>query len=256
MTRHKKHIKLRSMYQWHRYIGITIAVFVIMLATTGIMLNHTERFSLASNYIKSDWLLDYYGISAPQHVSSFSLQNHWVSQWEKQLYIDNIFVGEEKETLIGAVLLDSMIIMAYRNSLSAYTTDGQKIEQISSAQGLPGNIKAIGTDKKQQLLLDTNKGLYAGNSEFSVWQKTMAKNINWSKPQALPTNIYQHNLQQYRGRGLTLERIVLDLHSGRLLGQSSFYLMDFVALFMIFLGLSGLWLWGMRLLKSRKHKRH
>jgi len=33
MTRHKKHgIKLRSMYQWHRYIGVSVAVFILILA--------------------------------------------------------------------------------------------------------------------------------------------------------------------------------------------------------------------------------
>ncbi|HKJ20122.1 MAG TPA: hypothetical protein VJ993_05635, partial [Woeseiaceae bacterium] len=44
----------------------------------------------------------------------------------------------------------------------------------------------------------------------------------------------------WRGRGLTVERMVLDLHSGRIFDMSGVLLMDLVALCMIVLGLSGL----------------
>ena len=60
MTRHKENaIKLRSMYQWHRYIGVSVALFMLILAVTGIMLNHTSRLELDKNYIQTEWLLNH-----------------------------------------------------------------------------------------------------------------------------------------------------------------------------------------------------
>ncbi len=50
-------------------------------------------------------------------------------------------------------------------------------------------------------------------------------------------------MQLYRGNGLPLERIILDLHSGRMFGTFGEYVMDIVALLFIFLALSGGWMW-------------
>ena len=53
--------------------------------------------------------------------------------------------------------------------------------------------------------------------------------------------------QAYRGQGLTMKRVIRDLHSGRLFNQTwGIYLMDDSAILMIWLGLSGTWLWWSR----------
>jgi len=44
----------------------------------------------------------------------------------------------------------------------------------------------------------------------------------------------------WRGQGLTVERVLLDLHSGRILAAAGVWLMDVVAVCMIVLALSGL----------------
>ena len=67
MTKHhpKPRIKqLRSLYLWHRYIGLAAALFVIVLTVTGLLLNHTEELGLDSSSVQSDTLLDWYGIHA------------------------------------------------------------------------------------------------------------------------------------------------------------------------------------------------
>ena len=62
--------------------------------------------------------------------------------------------------------------------------------------------------------------------------------------------------QAYRGQGLTLERVMLDLHSGRLFNQTwGVYLMDASAVIMMWLGISGTWIWWSRN-KKMKTKRH
>ena len=62
MTRHNKKKSraklLRSLYIWHRYIGISTAIFVIVLTFTGLVLNHTDELELDAAYVQSDFLLD------------------------------------------------------------------------------------------------------------------------------------------------------------------------------------------------------
>ena len=48
---------------------------------------------------------------------------------------------------------------------------------------------------------------------------------------------------QYRGRGLTVERVLADVHSGRIFARAGTLIMDAVAVFMIVLSLSGFVLW-------------
>ena len=43
-------------------MGVSAAIFVILVTTTGILLNHTESFQFDSRHIQSDWVLDWYGI--------------------------------------------------------------------------------------------------------------------------------------------------------------------------------------------------
>ena len=48
-------------FLWHRRIGLTAIILVIVLAVTGIMLNHTEALKLDETYVESATLLGWYG---------------------------------------------------------------------------------------------------------------------------------------------------------------------------------------------------
>jgi len=50
-------------------------------------------------------------------------------------------------------------------------------------------------------------------------------------------------LRLYRGKGLPLERVIIDIHSGRILGQAGVLLVDFMALLFLSLAMSGVWMW-------------
>ena len=52
--------------------------------------------------------------------------------------------------------------------------------------------------------------------------------------------------RDYRGRGLSWERLLADLHSGRILGAAGTYFMDFIALSLIVLSMTGLFQWRRR----------
>lgn len=254
MTRHKKHsIKIRSMYQWHRYIGVSIAFFILILSVSGILLNHTEYFGLNKKHIKSDWLLNHYGISAPKNIKSYLAGEHWISQWGKKIYLDDHAVADTDKELIGAVFYQDMLIIAQHDSLFLYTRDGELIEKMSKSEGVPPVIEAIGITDANQLAVRTVNGMFTSNQQLLHWQKSSSVNSIWSVQALLPDKLYQKTLELYRGKGLDLERVILDLHSGRLFGSWGIYFMDFVALLMIFLALSGVWIWTMRIIKKKKH---
>ena len=255
MTRHKKHgIKLRSMYQWHRYVGVSIAVFIIIIAVTGIMLNHTSQLALNKKYVQSNWLLEHYGITTPQNIKNYPVKSHWVSQWHDLLYLNAQRIGKTDKDVIGAVLYQGMIIIAQDDALFLYTPEGELIERISGSEGVPSGIEAIGITDKKQLAVSAANGIFTASNDLLFWKKSSSAITVWSGYADLPVDLHQKILTLYRGSGLNLERVILDLHSGRLLGNWGIYFTDFIALLMIFLASSGFWLWTMRKKKKKKHK--
>lgn len=256
MTRHKRsRIKLRSVYQWHRYIGITAALFVILISVTGVMLNHTEDLKLDEKHVQSSLLLDWYGVQAPAQSSGYRTLNHWISQWGSRLLTRQRDLGEHQNKLLGAVNYQGMLIVALEGELLLLTPEGEMIESLKGYQGVPAGMLAIGLTTDKRVVVRAAHGSYVADADLTRWEHQNIETVRWSAPSTLPDTVRQDMLQLYRGKGLDLERVILDLHSGRLLNQGGVYFFDFIAVAMIFLACSGLWLWTVRLIKSRQHRR-
>ena len=111
--RRKKHgIKWRSLYQWHRMLGIAAGVFVLLLAVTGLMINHTESLELDERYAKADWLLNWYGIAPPADAVSYRLGEHWVSQLGNRLYLDGEEIPGSYGRLLGVAGTRQLLVIA------------------------------------------------------------------------------------------------------------------------------------------------
>ncbi|MGD2138685.1 MAG: hypothetical protein PVF08_10545, partial [Gammaproteobacteria bacterium] len=84
MTRHPKNKSrarlLRSLYIWHRYFGLVTALFVVILSITGLALNHTGELQLDARHVRSDTLLDWYGIHVPDTLVSYRAGASAISQ--------------------------------------------------------------------------------------------------------------------------------------------------------------------------------
>jgi len=254
MTHRKKpRVQLRSVYQWHRYAGLIAALFILIIAATGIMLNHDNGLKLNKIYIKANWLLDYYGISAPKNIPSFYSGKKWLSQWDKQIYLDEKIIHKSRSKIIGAVNFSNMIVISQQSALLAFTETGELIERVTGTEGLPSGIEAIGiTDDSNELAIRSSNGIFTTNEDFLFWQAAPSAIVVWSDNVRLPDSLKQSLLEIYRGQGLKLDRVLFDIHSGRLFGTFGIYFVDFIALLIIFLALSGVWLWTVRALKKKR----
>jgi len=65
----------------------------------------------------------------------------------------------------------------------------------------------------------------------------------WSEPGLLMDASRQRIYEHSRGKGLSWERVMLDLHSGRLFGTAGVWVVDVAAVLLLFLALSGFVLW-------------
>ena len=257
MTRHprkKPRAKLlRSLYIWHRYIGLTTAAFVITLSVTGLALNHTEQLDLDSTHVESELLLDWYGVRAPEGMTSYQAGPHTITAAGSHIYWNTTQLPGVQAPLVGAIAYAGLVVVAVPGKLLLFTPDGELVEQLDGAAGVPAGMQAIGITPDNGLAIHAAHGYYRSNADFLEWRDSL--DANWASTVQPSQQLVQAIQAAYRGTGLSLERVMLDLHSGRILGTRGVYLVDTAAVLFLLLALSGIWLWGRRRRSARTHRR-
>ena len=233
------------LYKFHRYSGLLVAVFLVVLSATGIALNHTDDLQLDKRFITSGAVLDWYGISAPA-AHSFNTVHHWMTQLESQIYLDRKLIVKHSEALIGAVETENFVVLAFTDALLMFTREGELIEHIQQSATQIGKVGlnriVVKNESRQQVSED---GLIS-------WRESNEQPENWSQTTALPENIEDELKNAYLGNILPYERVLLDLHSGRFFGRFGVIFIDICAIFIILIAISGCWIWLRHKLKSRR----
>jgi hypothetical protein len=241
----KQRFKLRSLYVWHRYMGLSAALIAVLVAVTGVLLNHTEDFDFDSRHVQADWILDWYGIQPPEKLLSFPLADRHVTLMGEHLYLDRREIEGEYRDLVGAVLMGEILVVAVSNSILLLTARGELIERLQGEDGVPAGMKRIGTDTQGDLVVEGSHDLYRSDKDFLRWQHADAPpaSIRWAQPGALDPQLRVSLQHHFRAEVLPMERVMLDLHSGRFFGRFGPWVVDAAAVLLTLLALSGTWIW-------------
>ena len=234
----KKNRIWRFLYKLHRYIGLSSAIVLLMLAVTGIALNHTDELKLDSQMIQSKAILDWYAIKPPENIKSFATKNHWITQINQQLYFDHSVLLKNENSLLGAIETDDFIVAALSNSLLLLSLQGELIEQT------PLNaVEKMGLTNQQHVVIKSSKDIRISDDGLLSWHPYNNEQVLWSKITQAPEVITQDLKTNFRSSILPLERVILDIHSGRFFGTVGVIIVDISGIFLIILALSGCAIW-------------
>ena len=159
--------------RWHWRIGLAAALFLIVIAVTGLLLNHARLLDLNRVYFDSPFILSLYNMNLPDG------------------YIEGF----------------------------ADTADGTVVQ---TADGF--------------LVIDSGGHI----------SKAPRPDVQITKTKTVPLHIVQAVSRSYRGEGVTLEKLLLDIHTGRVLGPAGAYITDLAALAILLLSASGIYNWWRR----------
>jgi len=239
---------------WHARIGALAALFFLFLSVSGIALNHTDALHLAKTPVQTGWLMHWYGLKPAIPTHGYVFKDGYFAASDEQWVLNGheLQVQElpaNKQTPVGAIAWGDMRAIASEDQLYLYLANGQQVDRISAPM-LPNTpIKMLGilnSDAMQKLVLKTAQGDFASEDGLA-WQPLSEKELSaknglvWASVQALPESLAS-SLSKSFSPSLPLERIVLDLHSGRFFGSYGPLLMDAVALLLMILSLSGVWI--------------
>lgn len=242
----------RSVRAWlrrgHRWLGLVAIFFVLELSVTGIALNHSSDWALDRRFVRWDWALSALGIQAPEPSSSFADRGHRVTLLGQRIYFDTGEIPYETESLVGMVVLEPLAVIATPNAALLLTSDGQFVQRIDLTTELQLPVRRIGRADGQPVF-ETADGLFVADADvtaFVPWPGGLEANIAWSADSDPEGSEIEILRRLYRGRDLTVERLVVEIHSGRIFSRAGPLIVDLAAVGFISLGLSGLavWRWG------------
>lgn len=236
----------------HRSLGAAAAIFVLFMVISGIAMNHSNDLSLDQKPISQSWLLDWYGLHAPQDIYSFETANNWLSFAGSQLY----FNGKPVTTIsngIGAVANNDLLIVAGSKEVLLLNDEGNLVERIAWQQAGGADIDAVGLLADNRVVVRSMQQIWVADSDLLNWQQINKQTLRpgWSQSTPAPETVQQAISRHYRGENLNLERVILDLHSGRIFGTIGILVYDLLALAVGFLAISGMILW----LRGRRNGR-
>jgi hypothetical protein len=224
----------------HRWVGVIASIWLLLLASTGFLLQHKDDWNLSNYHTQSPWLLGVYGIG--DNYSSYQNKQESLAQLDQQIFINLKASSKLQETIVGAVYQQPNWVVATPTQLLWIDNQGQIVQSIDELDDMPVPITQIGL-LNQELFVQHNKQAINVNS-----LKLSKASVEWSiasNADELKQKLIKTSTKNY----LSYEQIIFDLHAG-ITSPSLFN--DFAALALIFLSLSGIIIFFKKSFKSQK----
>lgn len=226
--------------RWHRRLGVASAIPVLLLAVTGIALNHDEQISGLDGFVQSGWLLDWYDIGTPTEVLGSQVAGVEVLSADGIILLNGEARLFDQSPLLGALEHQDLLHVITQTELHLFTLQGQRVESLA----LPATVTGISLTTRPEIVrLEPDKSLF---------------NIDTLSP--VPHSLYPvitgqlgEQLEPQPGAAAMFRRLVLprsrvlqDVHSGRFFGRAGVLVMDLFALLFIALAITGIRMWWRR----------
>lgn len=241
----------RSLIATHRFFGQLAALVVVLLALTGLALNHDEAFDFLKGSVHWEPLLDWYGIAPKGELVHFSAGEHSAAGLERGLYLDGRYLTDTESELIGVATVQQFLAVATADRLflvdpgsvdpedSQDVPGAQIVDQMDSAS-LPGTLTRVGSRRDGQLWVAVQDEFFRADADLLNWERSVPDEVGWSEASSAPEALTTEILREYRGNGLPLIRVLADLHSGRIFGRHGTWLMDGAAVILLLLVVTGI----------------
>lgn len=231
----------RLLRRWHKRLGLAAAVFFAFLALSGLALNHGDVLKLDATKVAAPWLMAWYGLKPTLPEQGFALEGEFFC-WQGDIWtLGGRPLKPGRGEPVGAVRLAGQTWVATAETIHLYDDAGRQVDKIER-EFLPGApIRRLGV-RDQRLVAAIGSAIYA-SADGLAWERLPGEAaVGWSRPSPLPL-ARQHELAPLFAPALPLQRILADLHSGRIFGRYGVLATDALAVALMILAASGAWLY-------------
>jgi hypothetical protein len=231
----------RSWRKWHRWGGLLVALPLLVLAVTGLLLNHAGTLDLAQKRLPMS-LARAYGVQPPDEVLASHAMEPPLLFAGSRLYRRGAPVAPCDSPFHGAVALERVVVAGCGGEILVLSPAGEVMERAGSAWGLPG-FTALGRHDGRVVLVSPEGPVLLNTGTLET--RPLPPEAEWQR--AHPAAAEGHAAREIRHRSvpaeMNWERLLLDLHSGRLGGGAGVLVMDLAAVLLLALATTGIVIW-------------
>ena len=219
----------------HRWVGLLSALWLLQLASTGLLLQHADDFGLSNRFVSSATILQWFDYG--KHQTAWEADGSVLYQIDDQVIIE----GNKTELaakVVSVAKTDNQWLVATKNNITWLNHQAEIINQIDDFDGLPTPIKNINVSKGV-LSIISEKGSFSQNDQgdFLQHQYPVIESKIQSRP--LTSNESSQSMALAFENKLGYDKVIHAIHSGM---KSMPLLNTLSALALIYLSLSGIYL--------------
>lgn len=225
----------------HRWLGIVLLVPLTIACVTGLILNHTVDLDLSNRHVTESWIQSRYGMTLEGEPEAYGFNgNAYAARWDDHLFHSKNIV-DDNSLLVGAVPLRDGTAVVTATSVHYFGFDGELIETLDSLTLPETPITRAGRTEDLTLVIETESGNFTSDANLLDFSEIPSgQSIAWSSS-VTPTDA---NLKTWKtafsGDGIPLDRVILDLHSGRFFGTIGKWVYDLTVIGVLILSATGL----------------
>ena len=239
----------------HKYVGFIFSIFIFFLTVTGIMLLYPESFRLNSTYLSNTYLLKKYSMLTPGDVRKLGKEDQEIILLDKSLYYKKNFIDKFNLVPINAFQIrdQNAIVVFFDNKIIHYFfKETKNVIDVSDIQEniLKNKLLQVGIGKNQSLFFKTEQHHYKIINE-NLFTKSNDADVRWFVEKRAGKDLANLYLQIHQGKGISLHRVVTELHNGKIMGSFFSYILLLSSLSLLFLVLSSFF-FGINTSKGKK----
>ena len=255
MKIHALKLKLRKL---HKFLGFAFSIFILHLTVTGILLTYPKTFNIEEKYISNFFILKKYNMDTHKEVYGLRNIEDEVVIIRNNIYINSQFVDKFSDEIINVLYQknEKKIFILSKSIIGIYffeNIDGAlEIKDIISIENTK-KIKGLGQNLSDDIIFLKNDSEYYNfdNKNLIKQANIKDKNIKWSNISKIDKKLAKHYLNIHQGKGVSLTRILTELHNGKFFGSIFTLILFFASLSLIFLTLSS-FIFATNIFKNKK----
>ena len=257
MKIHVLKLKLRKL---HKYLGFAFSLFILHLTVTGILLIYPRTFNIEETYVSNFFILKKYNMDTHKDVYGLSNVEDEVVIIRNNIYVNSQFIDKFSDEIINVLYQkkEKKIIILSKSVIGIYVfenIDGAlEIKDIISLENT-FNINDLGQNLSGDIIFLKNDSEYYNlNNKYLIKLANVKdKNIKWSNISKIDKKLAKYYLNIHQGKGVSLTRILTELHNGKFFGSIFTLILFFSSLSLIFLTLSS-FIFATNIFKNKKKR--
>ncbi|QTN33265.1 PepSY domain-containing protein [Akkermansiaceae bacterium] len=224
----------------HRVLGMALLLPLTVVCVTGLILNHTVDLGLSNRHTTAGWIQARYGMTLDGEPEAFGIDGKaHAASWDGQLFFREKSV-DDSSPLVGAVPLRDGTAVVTGSAVHYFGLDGELIETLGPPTLPESPIIRAGRTQDLALTLETESGIFTGDANLLDFAPAPAgQEVTWSAIATPSAADRKQWATAFSGDGIPLDRVILDIHSGRFFGTIGKWIYDLTVIGVLILSATG-----------------